>query len=202
MVVIRLARAGSVHRPFYRVVVTDSRARRDSNHIERIGYLNYYASGKDIPLKLDVERVEHWVSKGAIVRPSVKKLIKRLQRQSQESNGKESESQDKAATDNDVKPAIASEASQAEGEETKPQAKDAKKVTEPALGEKTEKDVAPEAKMEGEKEKGEETSESSALETDAEGEQEKPELGTNLEAAAETPHEGTDKAGKPASGDN
>ncbi len=80
MVVIRLSRAGSVHRPFYHVVVTDSRARRDSSHIERIGYLNYYASGGELPLKLDVDRVEHWVSKGAVVRPSVKKLIRRVRR--------------------------------------------------------------------------------------------------------------------------
>lgn len=80
MVVIRLSRAGSVHRPFYHVVVTDSRSRRDSSHIERIGYLNYYASGGELPLKLDVERVEHWVSKGAVVRPSVKKLIRRVRR--------------------------------------------------------------------------------------------------------------------------
>lgn len=80
MVVIRLSRAGSVHRPFYHVVVTDSRSRRDSSHIERIGYLNYYASGGELPLKLDVDRVEHWVSKGAVVRPSVKKLIRRVRR--------------------------------------------------------------------------------------------------------------------------
>lgn len=80
MVVIRLARAGSVHRPFYHVVVTDSRSRRDSNHIERIGFLNYFASGGETPLKLDVDRVTHWVEKGAIVRPSVTKLLRRIEK--------------------------------------------------------------------------------------------------------------------------
>ena len=80
MVVIRLSRAGAVHRPFYHVVVADSRSRRDSKHIETLGYLNYYAGGAERPLELDVERLEHWVSKGAIVRPSVAKLVRRMKR--------------------------------------------------------------------------------------------------------------------------
>ena len=48
MVVIRLARAGAKKRPFYHIVVTDSRRRRDSNHIERIGYFNPVARGQDV----------------------------------------------------------------------------------------------------------------------------------------------------------
>ena len=98
MVVIRLSRAGAVHRPFYHVVVSDSRSRRDSNYIERLGYLNYFASGQDKPFRLDVERVNHWVSKGAVIRPSVSKLIRRIKRESQQAN-QEQETQTKATPD-------------------------------------------------------------------------------------------------------
>ena len=83
-----------MHRPFYHVVVTDSRSRRDSKHIEQIGFLNYFASGAEKRVRLDVERVEHWVSKGAVVRPSVSKLLRRIKREAisgASENGQEAE---------------------------------------------------------------------------------------------------------------
>ena len=65
MVTIRMARGGAKKRPFYHVVVTDSRSRRDGRFIERLGFYNPIASGQEVPLKLDLERVDHWVSHGA-----------------------------------------------------------------------------------------------------------------------------------------
>lgn len=63
---IRLARGGSKKRPYYKIVVADSRSPRDGRFIERIGSYNPLLS-KDNPerVKLDVERAKHWVSVGA-----------------------------------------------------------------------------------------------------------------------------------------
>lgn len=80
MVVIRLARAGSTHRPFYHVVVTDSRKRRDSSHIEKIGFFDHFAGKEEKRCKVDMARLEHWVGQGAVLRPSVTKLVKQLKR--------------------------------------------------------------------------------------------------------------------------
>ena len=68
MVVIRLARGGSKKRPFYNVVVTDSRMRRDSHSIERLGYYNPVAAGADVRLHFEEDRVNYWLSKGAQMR--------------------------------------------------------------------------------------------------------------------------------------
>lgn len=65
MVTIRLSRGGAKKRPFYRIVVTDSRKRRDSGYIERLGYFNPIAQGQEVGLYIDTERVEHWISQGA-----------------------------------------------------------------------------------------------------------------------------------------
>ncbi len=76
MVTIRLARGGAKKRPFYHVVVTDSRNRRDGRYIERIGFFNPMASGQEETLRLDVARAEHWISQGAQPSDRVAKLIK------------------------------------------------------------------------------------------------------------------------------
>ncbi len=70
MVTIRLARGGAKKRPFYQVVVTDSRNARDGRFIERLGFFNPVPGGqdKDEPLRLDLERVDYWLQQGA--RPS------------------------------------------------------------------------------------------------------------------------------------
>ena len=67
MVTIRLARGGAKKRPFYQVVVTDSRNARDGRFIERVGFYNPLATGNAEELRLDVDRVEHWVAQGATV---------------------------------------------------------------------------------------------------------------------------------------
>src|SRR5690606_4868347 len=64
MVTIRLSRGGSKKRPFYHMLVTDSRSRRDGRYIERLGYYNPDAKGGEIPLSINQERVEYWLSQG------------------------------------------------------------------------------------------------------------------------------------------
>jgi len=76
MVTIRLSRTGSKKKPFYHVVVTDSRNKRDGRLIERLGFYNPLATGQDIPMKLDIERINYWVSQGAQTSDRVARLIK------------------------------------------------------------------------------------------------------------------------------
>ena len=71
-----MARAGAKKRPFYHIVVTDSRNKRDGRYIERLGFFNPIASGKEVELKLDHERVSYWLSQGAKASDRVSKLIK------------------------------------------------------------------------------------------------------------------------------
>ncbi len=76
MVTIRLARGGSKKKPFYQVVVTDSRNRRDGRYIERVGFFNPVASGTSERLRLDKDRVDHWVGQGAQMSDRVASLVK------------------------------------------------------------------------------------------------------------------------------
>ena len=81
MVTIRLTRGGAKKRPFYHVVVTDSRNRRDGRYIERLGFYNPVATGKEEALKLDLERVKHWLGQGAQPSDLVGALIKQYEKQ-------------------------------------------------------------------------------------------------------------------------
>lgn len=76
MVTIRLARSGAKKRPFYHIVVTDSRNKRDGRYIERVGFFNPIATVQEQELKIDHARVEYWVSQGAQISERVAKLIK------------------------------------------------------------------------------------------------------------------------------
>lgn len=76
MVTIRLARGGAKKRPFYHIVVTDSRGRRDSGYIERLGFFNPVARGQEQRLQMDAPRVEHWLSQGALPSDRVAQLLK------------------------------------------------------------------------------------------------------------------------------
>ena len=77
MVVIRLARSGAKKRPFFNMVVADSRNRRDGRFIERVGFYNSVATENQEALRLDLARVTHWQSKGAQLSDTVAKLVKR-----------------------------------------------------------------------------------------------------------------------------
>ncbi len=83
MVKIRLSRGGAKKRPFYTVIVTDSRNRRDGRYIERLGFFNPIASGKDQRLSLDQERVQYWLSNGAQPSERVVSLIAEAGKQQQ-----------------------------------------------------------------------------------------------------------------------
>lgn len=76
MVTIRLSRGGAKKRPFYQIVVADSRYPRDGRFIERIGFFNPIASGNAERLRIDLDRVEDWVSKGASLSDRVATLVK------------------------------------------------------------------------------------------------------------------------------
>jgi small subunit ribosomal protein S16 len=75
MVVIRMRRAGSKKRPFFRIVVTDSRAARDSSFVEILGHYN--PRTKPAIVQIDKDRLAHWVGKGAQPSDSVRTLIAR-----------------------------------------------------------------------------------------------------------------------------
>jgi small subunit ribosomal protein S16 len=76
MVVIRLARGGAKKRPFYHIVVTDSRKRRDTNYIKRIGYFNPVARGQELRLHIDPELLNYWQGVGAQMSERVQALVK------------------------------------------------------------------------------------------------------------------------------
>jgi small subunit ribosomal protein S16 len=76
MVTIRLARGGSKKRPFYQIVVADKRCKRDGRFIERIGFFNPVARGQEETLRINLERVDHWIGQGAQTTDRVAQLIK------------------------------------------------------------------------------------------------------------------------------
>ena len=80
MVSIRLSRGGAKKRPFYHIVVTDSRNRRDGRYIERLGFFNPIATGGETGLRIDLARADYWVSQGAAPSDRVAGLIKQYRR--------------------------------------------------------------------------------------------------------------------------
>ncbi|HRE17325.1 MAG TPA: 30S ribosomal protein S16 [Rhodocyclaceae bacterium] len=81
MVVIRLARGGAKKRPFYNMVVTDSRNRRDGRFVERIGFYNPVASGAEPALRVAADRLSYWQEHGAQLSPTVARLVKQHAKQ-------------------------------------------------------------------------------------------------------------------------
>jgi len=81
MVTIRLTRRGAKNQPFYHVVVTDSRERQGGSSLELVGYFNPVARGKDTRLKLDLERIDFWVARGAQQSDRVRTLVGNYRRQ-------------------------------------------------------------------------------------------------------------------------
>ncbi len=77
MVSIRLSRAGAKKSPFYHLVVTDSRNRRDGRYIERLGFFNPVGKDHEENLRIDIERVDFWVNQGARPSDRVTSLLKK-----------------------------------------------------------------------------------------------------------------------------
>ena len=80
MVSIRLARGGSKKRPFYHVVVTNSRNARDGRFIERVGFFNPVAQGNEERVRLNIERIQYWIGTGAQPSERVASLLKDAQK--------------------------------------------------------------------------------------------------------------------------
>jgi small subunit ribosomal protein S16 len=83
MVVIRLARGGAKKRPFYSVVVADSRRARDGRFIQCIGFYDPKAPAGREAIRIDGERLAHWKAQGAQVSDTVARLIRQLGKQQQ-----------------------------------------------------------------------------------------------------------------------
>ncbi|AAU90472.1 ribosomal protein S16 [Methylococcus capsulatus str. Bath] len=83
MVSIRLARGGAKKRPFYHVVVAESRSKRDGRYIERVGFFNPIARGQEERLRLDESRIAYWIGTGAKPSDRVVSLIKEFKKQQQ-----------------------------------------------------------------------------------------------------------------------
>ncbi len=80
MVTIRLARHGAKKRPFYQIVVADSRYSATGRYIEKVGFFNPTAQGQEEGLRIDLDRINHWVGEGATVSDRVSKLVKDAQK--------------------------------------------------------------------------------------------------------------------------
>jgi small subunit ribosomal protein S16 len=78
MVKIRLTRGGAKKRPFYHIIVTDSRSARDGRNIERVGFYNPVAAGAEKRVELNIDRVDHWVGNGAQLTEKVRNLYKEV----------------------------------------------------------------------------------------------------------------------------
>lgn len=113
MVIIRLARGGAKKTPFYSVVVADSRNRRDGRFIERVGFYNPLAKEGVEGLRLNSDRIEYWLSKGAQLSDCVARLVKQF-------TGKSATAQAPAT---EKKPAKAKVAAEAKPAAEKPAAK-------------------------------------------------------------------------------
>ena len=80
MVTIRLARHGAKKSPFYHITVADRSASRDGRFIERVGFYNPVAPGQAEVLRVDLERVDHWMATGAQPSEIVGKLVKKARK--------------------------------------------------------------------------------------------------------------------------
>lgn len=76
MVVIRLSRGGAKKQPFYQMVVADSRRSRDGRFIENVGFFNPMAKGQEEKLRVNLDRIEHWIGQGAQPSDRVASLVK------------------------------------------------------------------------------------------------------------------------------
>ncbi len=76
MVTIRLSRGGSKKRPFYHLTVTNSRSARNGRFLERIGFFNPVARGQEERLRVDADRLQHWIGQGAQLSERVEQLVK------------------------------------------------------------------------------------------------------------------------------
>jgi small subunit ribosomal protein S16 len=104
---IRLRREGTTNRPYYKVVVADSRSPRDGKFIEIIGTYDPKKTGHNSTLQMD--RIEHWISKGAQPSDTVRSLIKKNKKQSADAPAAEAEPAAAPAAEESAAPTPAAE---------------------------------------------------------------------------------------------
>ena len=179
MVVIRLSRSGAKKNPYYFITVADSRNARDGAFIERLGFYNPSAKGQEEILRIDIEKIDEWVSKGAQVSDRVKRLIKDSKLSPEELDARKAAKKDKA----DAKKAAALAAKQ---EEIKKQAEEAAEEAAPAEDAAPEETPAEEAAPE-ETPAEEAAPEETPAEEEVPAEEEAPE-----EASEDNPEESSD----------
>jgi len=81
MVTIRLTRRGARNQPYYHVVVTDHRKRQGGKSLELVGFFNPVARKSETKLRLDLPRIEYWLSKGAQQSERVDQLVRTYRKQ-------------------------------------------------------------------------------------------------------------------------
>ena len=80
MVVIRLSRCGAKKRPFYRIVATDSRNKRDGRYIQQVGYYNPLDKKSDNAISINLEHLDEWLANGAQMSDRVAYLVKKFKK--------------------------------------------------------------------------------------------------------------------------
>ena len=147
MVIIRLARSGAKKNPYYFVTVADERKPRDGSFIERLGFFNPSARGQEERLRIDLEKLDQWVSKGAQLSDRVKKLVKDAKLSPEELQAKLDAKKQKAEEKKALAEKAAKEAAEAEAkaaEEAEAEAKAAEEAAE-EVAEEAAEEVAEEA---------------------------------------------------------
>ena len=144
MVIIRLARSGAKKNPYYFITVADERRPRDGSFIERLGFFNPTARGQEERLRIDVDKINEWISKGAKVSERVKALIKESKLTPEEFAAKIDAKKAKIASKKAaIAEKLAKESSEAQREEEAPEAEEAPAEEVPAEEEAPEAEEAP-----------------------------------------------------------
>jgi len=123
MVIIRLARSGAKKNPYYFVTVADERKPRDGSFIERLGFFNPSARGQEERLRIDLEKLDQWVSKGAQLSDRVKKLVKEAKLSPEELQAKLDAKKQKIEAKKALAEKLAKEAAEAEAKAAEEEAK-------------------------------------------------------------------------------
>ena len=164
MVIIRLARSGAKKNPYYFVTVADERKPRDGSFIERLGFFNPSARGQEERLRIDLEKLDQWVSKGAQLSDRVKKLVKDAKLSPEELQAKLDAKKQKAEEKKALAEKAAKEAAEAEAKAAEEAEAEAKAVEEAVEEAPAEEEVAEEAVEEVAEEAAEEAVEEAPAE--------------------------------------
>ena len=132
MLTIRLSRGGAKKQPFYHIVATDSRSRRDGRYIERLGFFNPVARSTAEPVRLDLERIDYWVGHGAQMSDRVKKIVKTYRKHGAEDPNANKREEKKAARKAKLRAEAASAAKADEEPAAEPEAAEADAAVEAA----------------------------------------------------------------------